>query len=515
MPKKGVGWPTVGQTSHDLGEHSKLLLDEARQLVDFGSPAGDGSLGKQCPYHTLNAFCTSLIAYLENSMESLSSGKEDIEPYAVHEGPIETPLKTISAKKPQYESPFPSKVFRQISQPLTPQKNHQEPKTTPSSERLQPCNIDTFGILVLYVPSNFDVNNQKRAIDGIVSVNKGFIPGISVKSIEWLIPEWTKTKHHSNLLVEFDHPQHANAAIREQLLVGTKVLGCEYYERDSRLRQCFFCQQYRHFEAQCQAAKPVCGRCAGRHVTADCKAREDAQNFRCAICGGTHRAWDNVCRARQEELDCVRSARANAPRYHAVNGQVPQDGEMAYGDVPSREFAGTRHYSIDFLVELNLRGGRKSHGRNKGKGGRQSGLLGMFDEDAAINGPETPYSARAKAGQPAQTAILTPQSAGTPSEADRYNTWIRSRLLTMGIEPYTPGAPKPDHDREDVRGTPATPTPADRPSDVWDRFAQVDTPSKMSERMRKSLGSATNQAEKSLSEKAANVAKIRGSSSWR
>ena len=514
MPKKSVGWPAAGQMSHDLGEHSKLILDDARQLLEFGAPPDEGGTGKQCPYHTLNAFCTSVIAYLESS-EGPASRQNEKHDLAAREGFLATPLSAQSANKLHHESPSVYKNSRQISQPLTPQQNKQEHKSTPFSERAQPLNVDSYGVLVLYVPSNFDVDNQKRAIEGLVSVNKGFIPGISIKSIEWLIPDWTKTKHYSNLLVEFHHPQHANAAIREQLLVGNKVLSCEYYERDSRLRQCFFCQQYRHQDAQCQAAKPVCGRCAGHHATSACKVREETQNFRCAICGGKHRAWDSVCRVRQEELDRVRTARVDAPKYHAENGIVPKDEGNGDRDTPSRDFAGTRRYSIDFLVEVNLRGGRKSHGRNRAKDRRQSALPVTADDVVSVQELDTPPSTRTKAIHTVPDSISTPKSAGATPEVDRYSEWIRSRLLTMGIEPYTPRVQRQDKDKEDIEMAPTTPTPVHRPKDNWDRIARGDNLSNFPERTRKSLESAMKLTEKSPSERAANVAKIRNSDSWR
>ena len=514
MPKKSVGWPAVGHTSRDLSEHSRFILEEARQLLKFGAPPDDSGVGKQCPYHTLNAFCTSVIAYLETSEEP-ASRKYERHDHAIHQGSLGTPLSARSVDKLQNESTDLYRNLRQSSQALTPQQDTQGDQATPSSQRALPLHIDTYGVLVLYVPSNFDVHNQKRAIDGIVSVNKGFIPGISIESVEWLIPDWTKTKNCSNLLVEFTHPQHANAAIRDQLLVGTKVLSCEYYERDSRLRQCFFCQQYRHQEAHCQATKPVCGRCAGRHVTSACKVREDTQNFHCAVCRGKHRAWDNVCRVRQEQLDRVRSARANAPKYHAEDGIAPMYEEKADGDIPSREFAGTRRYSIDFLVEVNLRGGRKSHGRNKAKGGRQSVISATVDNGVVIQEHDTPSLARTHAEHTVFASTTTPQSAGRLSESDRYSDWIRSRLSKLGIEPYTPGSPKQDQETEDAEVTPATPTPAHRPNGNWDRITGSDNSSKMPDRTRRSLEAAMKSVEKSPSERAANVAKIRSSGSWR
>lgn len=514
MPKKSIGWPTVGQISPDPEEHSRLIQDEARQLIEFGIPSDDNSTGKQCPYHTLNAFCTSVLAFLESSRSVTvkSSETRDRNPAldASFQAPLQTPKKKLDLEDPNFY-----KTFRRGSAPLTPQNKDQERKVIQPSERPQPLDILTYGVLVLYVPSNFDVDNQKRAIDGIESVNKGYIPGISIKSIEWLIPDWTKTKHYSNLLVEFEHPQHANAAIREQLLIGNKVLSCEYYERNSRLRQCFFCQQYRHQDIQCQALNPVCGRCAGRHVTPNCKLKEDAHSFRCAICGGSHRAWDNACRVRQEELDRVRKSRANAPKFHGEDGKASEDLENSNVDIPSREFAGTHRYSIDFLVEVNLRGGRRSHGRSKVMGGQQSNPLAVLDSNTRDQELKTPPSARPKLEYADLEDTATPQSSGKAAGSDIFKDWIRSRLLTLGIEPYTPGALKRDPGTEDVDLTPGTPSPALNSNRNWSNSARGDYSGTMPDRTKRSLEFAMRQVERSPSEKAANVAKIRNSDRWR
>lgn len=108
-----------------------------------------------------------------------------------------------------------------------------EPKLAPT---------ETYGVLLLYIPSSFDIANQERAINGIINTDKGFRPGLEIRLVAWLIPGWIKTKHYGSLLIEFTHPVHANAFFREQLLVGNKVLACEYFELSSRLRQCKTCQ---------------------------------------------------------------------------------------------------------------------------------------------------------------------------------------------------------------------------------------------------------------------------------
>ena len=356
MPRKGVGWPLVGQVSQDANEHSTIVVNDARRLLEFGAPSEVSPSGKQCPYQTLADFCTSVLAYMEGNAQPTLPNKQQIGPslHGSSSGP-----KSVSTFGQSADLNFNGDTI--------------EPKLAPT----------TYGVLVLYVPSNFDVANQKRAINGITSINKGFIPGLEIKSIQWLIPEWTKTKHYGSLLVEFTYPEHANAAIREQLLVGNKVLACEYYEKNSRLRQCKTCQQYGHLETQC-TSEPACGRCAEPHVTADCRKTEDPRNYQCATCRGPHRAWDNVCDIRQEELDSVRLARANRPEYHPEPSSNPKQLKKHMDDVQSRDFAGTRRYSINYLIEVNIRGGRKSHAKLRGKGGRGQGLPPDFRENPEL-----------------------------------------------------------------------------------------------------------------------------------
>lgn len=49
-------------------------------------------------------------------------------------------------------------------------------------------------------------------------------------------------------------------------------------------------------------------------------------------------------------------------------------------DVQNGDFAGTLRYSVDYLVEANIRGGRKSHAKLRGRRGRGQGLPPDFRE---------------------------------------------------------------------------------------------------------------------------------------
>lgn len=177
MPRTCVGWPSVRQVSQDANDHSTIIIEEARKLLGFGTPTEESSSGKQRPYQTLANFCTSVLVYMENNPQPTLPSKQQI------------------SRSLQGSSPGPDSVstFGQNVADPNAKGNTIEPKLAPA---------ETYGILVLYVPSNFDVANQEGAINGIINIDKGFIAGLEIKSIEWLIPEWTKTKQYGSLLVE-------------------------------------------------------------------------------------------------------------------------------------------------------------------------------------------------------------------------------------------------------------------------------------------------------------------------
>ena len=240
--------------------------------------------------------------------------------------------------------------------------------------------MHTYPVLALYVPSHIPIEDEKRLIKSISEANKGFIPGLQITSIEWLIPEWVDKKGYGTLLVNFTSPEHANAAIREQLFISNIVHACEFYERKARPQQCFYCQQYGHSREDCPASTPACAHCAGNHEIADCtiKNQSGVRTSRCAVCRGGHRSFDKTCPVRQSLLDDARSARANRAIYHLVNGELPYTEWWPEWEVPSREYAGRLRYSIDFLKEVEARQGRKSHARLRGRGGRGEGIPPPF-----------------------------------------------------------------------------------------------------------------------------------------
>ena len=211
----------------------------------------------------------------------------------------------------------------------------------------------------------------------------------------------------------------------------------------------------------------------------------------------------------------MRNARANAPKYHPEIGTASEDIKNPTSDVPSRQFAGTLRYSIDFLVEVNLRDGRRSHGRNKGTGAQQANPSTAMDTSTVKEESKTPPLARTNLDYADAEPTFTPLSSGKASGSDLFKNWIRSRLVKLDIEPYTPGEPKQDQGTEDLVMTPSTPSPGHILNRKWDNTVRSDRPSTMPDRTKRSLESALRQVERSPSEKAANVAKIRNSDRWR
>ena len=58
-------------------------------------------------------------------------------------------------------------------------------------------------------------------------------------------------------------------------------------------KRCFICQHYGHAALSCRR-KQVCRTCAQDHPQSECKV-EEASQFKCASCGGNHRASSNRC----------------------------------------------------------------------------------------------------------------------------------------------------------------------------------------------------------------------------
>jgi hypothetical protein len=184
----------------------------------------------------------------------------------------------------------------------------------------------TYGVLVHGIrTSTMDTDKFEETRDAILQDNKPFIPTADIKYIGWLTRK-APAKAMSSIIFKFTKPEDANKIIDEGLVWQGEMCQSEQYERQCRLMQCFQCQKYGHIGTQCKAAK-TCGYCAQEHSSRDCpsKARRDRPE-KCASCHGAHKAWNQQCLTRKEELAWAKVAYANRLRYHlttATRNEAP------------------------------------------------------------------------------------------------------------------------------------------------------------------------------------------------
>lgn len=140
--------------------------------------------------------------------------------------------------------------------------------------------------------------NSQAFIKSLIKQNERLHPGLQISRITWTRRALTKAKIHSSLIIEIATAAMANRFIKEGLLQEFSHRICEYFDRSSRMKQCFQCQNYGHIGIACKNAAR-CDACAQEHNTKDCKTTSDRR--KCAQCGGKHQAWAHDCPVRREE----------------------------------------------------------------------------------------------------------------------------------------------------------------------------------------------------------------------
>jgi hypothetical protein len=159
--------------------------------------------------------------------------------------------------------------------------------------------------------------NNKTIIEGIQLENHLIIEDIQVQRIFWLNPKAAETKNHTTAVLDFTHPEQANKAIEQGIIIGAKRHDCELYDRACQLKQCFVCHKYGHIGSRCGASQ-LCGFCAGSHKTQDCSSKGAAPGAppKCAVCAGAHSAWSRTCEARVKEYNRIDFVKQTHPRLH-------------------------------------------------------------------------------------------------------------------------------------------------------------------------------------------------------
>ena len=82
---------------------------------------------------------------------------------------------------------------------------------------------------------------------------------------------------------------------------------CELYSPESKVRQCFNCQEYGHIGTRCYKPQK-CRWCSLPHPTQDCMTKDTRDNNGkyqkvCANCKGNHEAWHKHCPTMKAEIE--------------------------------------------------------------------------------------------------------------------------------------------------------------------------------------------------------------------
>ena len=193
----------------------------------------------------------------------------------------------------------------------------------------------TFGVLIHGVlVQEINKTSSEQVARTLELENQANIQGLKIKYTGWLQPKTAAAKKNSTLVAEFTEPEHANLAIRNGMMIGARLLGCELYDKGCRLKQCFICWKYGHISNQCKVGQ-LCGFCAEPHLSNDCQNKEPIPPRRClcAACGGAHSAWSPNCLLRQKEWARIRQAVEARPHYHPERRNK--------GDLQRTDWAGT------------------------------------------------------------------------------------------------------------------------------------------------------------------------------
>ena len=199
----------------------------------------------------------------------------------------------------------------------------------------------TYGIMINEVRvSEFDMGEKEKMIQHIKESNKDIerLQGMDIKWIEWRsMPKIGQEL--ASLVIEFSTPEHANAALDCNILLGREVFGGVVFNRLCKSIQCFRCYSYGHITVQC-TDKAACGHCSQEHSSKDCPGNLPQK---CVLCKGNHKAWDKACPHKKAEMERIAKALAQTPYRYPTNGKDQRaDGDLSQDDPFAEDEMGTQ-----------------------------------------------------------------------------------------------------------------------------------------------------------------------------
>lgn len=169
-----------------------------------------------------------------------------------------------------------------------------------------------------------DTSQQEEAIQHLQTINAGLHQELKITRVGWSTRATREGKTFSSLSVDVETPAMANKLINQGILIDFELKYCEKYTPPPMsTNRCHNCQNYGHFHKVCKKA-PICGHCAGNHVSYDCDGKEKAERHQCAVCGERgHTVWADSCRLKQQAQQRALKAKALRARVYPALESSP------------------------------------------------------------------------------------------------------------------------------------------------------------------------------------------------
>jgi hypothetical protein len=151
----------------------------------------------------------------------------------------------------------------------------------------------TFAVLTHGVRTSLDTRNMETTISKMQKDNERLHPGLEIIRIAWPKRVIDSGKTHSSLIVEVADETMANRLLDHGLVEGHTECSCEYFDKRSRIIQCFNCFEFGHMARGCRKT-PECHKCGQKHKAEDC--RPQVERMHCANCKKEgHKPWMRSC----------------------------------------------------------------------------------------------------------------------------------------------------------------------------------------------------------------------------
>ena len=99
-----------------------------------------------------------------------------------------------------------------------------------------------------------------------------------------------------------DSLESRNDLLDRGFRLGYQRLPTESWLVAPSLPRCRFCQAYQHITKNCPGSIPKCGFCGEEHKSSECPKKTEPEAYRCANCGGRHRADNYECPLRKQVI---------------------------------------------------------------------------------------------------------------------------------------------------------------------------------------------------------------------